>query len=151
MIDAFSVAAIVRVVGTEVEAQANACGPRIVAGRASTVVVTIRETMARTRGRIALMRVCGGRRMLMAWAWEELNVESVVAKLEREVVVLARKKSRPHRVGRGRCSDVHWVALAGGEGKGTLLAPSSIKARFAPQAPPLIRHSPILTWLPASS
>jgi hypothetical protein len=84
----------VRVGGSDVEAQANACGPRIVAGRASTVVVTIRETMARTRGRIALMRVCGGRRMSMAWARVELERESVVAKLEREVVVCLQERSR---------------------------------------------------------
>lgn len=83
MIDAFSVAAIVRVEERAVDGQANACGPRIVAGRASTVVVTIRETMARTRGRIAAMRVCGGRRMMMALAWV-VEWESVVVKLERE-------------------------------------------------------------------
>jgi len=83
LIDALSVAAIMRVEGRAVDGQANACGPRIVAGRASTVVVTIRETMARTRGRIAAMRVCGGRRMAMVLA-RMVEWESVVVKLERE-------------------------------------------------------------------
>ena len=45
----------------------------------------------------------------MAWAKAE-EEESVVAKLEREVVVLARTKSRPHRVGRGGGSDVPLLA-----------------------------------------
>ena len=97
MIDGDSVAVIARV-GGEVDAGANACGPRIVAGRASTVVVTIRETMARTRGRIAEMRVGGGRRVVMAWL--RMRSEEAVAEVEREVVVLARRQRRvvPHNL-----------------------------------------------------
>jgi hypothetical protein len=90
----------------------------------------------------------------MAWARMELKRESVVAKLEREVAVCLQERSRdPTGLVAEEaltCLGALLVALAGGEGKGTLLAPSSIKARFAPQAPPLVRHSPILTWLPAS-
>lgn len=66
--------------------------------RASTVVVTIRETMARTRGRIAKMRVEGGRRVVMAWLRRRLS--EAVAEVEREVVVRARRQRRvvPHNL-----------------------------------------------------
>ena len=66
--------------------------------RASTVVVTIRETMARTRGRIAMMRVEGRRRVVMAWLRRMLT--EAVAEVEREVVVRARRQRRvvPHNL-----------------------------------------------------
>ena len=83
-----------RVGGVRTLVQTRAAQELLQVALAQSVVVTIRETMAWTRGRIVKMRVRWRRRMVMAWARVEKEEVAEVAEVEREVGVLARRQRR---------------------------------------------------------